>query len=310
MSTEEPLLSASASATSALDKPLHQLTEDDISQLTREDCRRYLKQKGMRRPSWNKSQAIQQVIMLKALLEPSPDSDDGSRKRYITSRQQQTPATRVQKGTSADTEISVSAEESVPGQGNDLEKSDFLGDPESAPPRIGGGTEETKGQMTIFYSGKVNVYDDVPAVKAHALFQLAASPFQYPQENPFDGNMLQAPSINLRPDFPPVVSPVLQKARMTYNHGLHKEESSIFGEDNSAKGSASRKASVQRYLEKRKDRYLQQSLNSSFYLCLCVCVCFFFCLLLTFLLGEGLRAKGKQELPLMFMLTIRLGTIT
>ena len=32
---------------SALDKPLHQLTEDDISQLTREDCRRYLKEKGL-----------------------------------------------------------------------------------------------------------------------------------------------------------------------------------------------------------------------------------------------------------------------
>ncbi|KHN02747.1 Protein TIFY 4B [Glycine soja] len=28
---------------------------------------------GMRRPSWNKSQAIQQVISLKALLEPSDD---------------------------------------------------------------------------------------------------------------------------------------------------------------------------------------------------------------------------------------------
>lgn len=31
---------------SPLDKPLNQLTDDDISQLTREDCRRYLKQKG------------------------------------------------------------------------------------------------------------------------------------------------------------------------------------------------------------------------------------------------------------------------
>lgn len=31
---------------SILDKPLNQLTEDDISQLTREDCRKYLKDKG------------------------------------------------------------------------------------------------------------------------------------------------------------------------------------------------------------------------------------------------------------------------
>lgn len=33
---------------SPLDKPLHLLTEDDIAQVTREDCRRYLKEKGMR----------------------------------------------------------------------------------------------------------------------------------------------------------------------------------------------------------------------------------------------------------------------
>lgn len=31
---------------------------------------------GMRRPSWNKSQAVQQVISLKALLEPCHDADD------------------------------------------------------------------------------------------------------------------------------------------------------------------------------------------------------------------------------------------
>ncbi|KAE9460626.1 hypothetical protein C3L33_07465, partial [Rhododendron williamsianum] len=40
MSTEETV------SRSTLDKPLHLLTEEDISQLTREDCRRYLKEKG------------------------------------------------------------------------------------------------------------------------------------------------------------------------------------------------------------------------------------------------------------------------
>ncbi|KAI7726113.1 hypothetical protein M8C21_028835 [Ambrosia artemisiifolia] len=226
-------MSSTEPPSTTLDKPLHLLTDDDISQLTREDCRRFLKQKGMRRPSWNKSQAIQQVIMLKALLEPSPESDEGGRKLYITSTQkQESPAACVQKGTSGETEISVSAEESVPGQRNDAEKSDVLGDNDSAPPppRIGGGTEETKGQMTIFYCGKVNVYEDVPADKA--LFQLAASPLQFPQEYPFDGNMLQAPSINVGPDFPPVVSPVLQTVRVTDNYRLHKEEGSILREDN------------------------------------------------------------------------------
>nr|XP_043619413.1 protein TIFY 4B-like [Erigeron canadensis] len=91
MTSEEPSLSA----TSLLDKPLHHLTEQDFSQITREQCRQYLKQKGMRRPSWNKSQAIQQVIMLKALLEPSPESDAFHRKCHITHRLPETAATRL-----------------------------------------------------------------------------------------------------------------------------------------------------------------------------------------------------------------------
>ncbi|URE30919.1 leaf development [Musa troglodytarum] len=61
---------------SPLDKPFAALTDEDIAQLTREDCRRFLKAKGMRRPSWNKSQAIQQVISLKALFEGRPGCDD------------------------------------------------------------------------------------------------------------------------------------------------------------------------------------------------------------------------------------------
>nr|GEW37969.1 reverse transcriptase domain-containing protein [Tanacetum cinerariifolium] len=55
-----PSLSTTMTATSSpspLDKPLYLLTEDDISQVTREQCRTYLTRKGMRRPSWNKSQA-------------------------------------------------------------------------------------------------------------------------------------------------------------------------------------------------------------------------------------------------------------
>ncbi|RWV88973.1 hypothetical protein GW17_00048902 [Ensete ventricosum] len=61
---------------SPLDKPFADLTDEGIAQLTREDCRRFLKAKGMRRPSWNKSQAIQQVISLKALFEGRPGCDD------------------------------------------------------------------------------------------------------------------------------------------------------------------------------------------------------------------------------------------
>ncbi|KAJ7564059.1 hypothetical protein O6H91_03G135200 [Diphasiastrum complanatum] len=59
----------------ALDKPLEELTDADIMQLTREDCRRYLKERGMRRPSWNKFQAIQQVLSLKGLFDSKPPGE-------------------------------------------------------------------------------------------------------------------------------------------------------------------------------------------------------------------------------------------
>lgn len=45
MASEEPA-AAAAAAPSPLEKPLKDLTEEDIAQLTREDCRRFLKQKG------------------------------------------------------------------------------------------------------------------------------------------------------------------------------------------------------------------------------------------------------------------------
>lgn len=42
---------------------------------------------GMRRPSWNKSQAIQQVISLKALLEPcDDDSGAGALRKAVVSQ--------------------------------------------------------------------------------------------------------------------------------------------------------------------------------------------------------------------------------
>ncbi|KAK1420528.1 hypothetical protein QVD17_22200 [Tagetes erecta] len=121
MTTEETPLPLTT--TSPLDKPLHLLTEDDISQVTREQCRQYLKQKGMRRPSWNKSQAIQQVIMLKALLESSSDGQ-----RYFTPRQQETLTTHVQHGTSADAEVFVTADERVLVLRNGIDQTVLPGD--------------------------------------------------------------------------------------------------------------------------------------------------------------------------------------
>ncbi|KAA8550825.1 hypothetical protein F0562_002509 [Nyssa sinensis] len=234
---------------SPLDKPLHQLTEEDISQLTREDCRRYLKEKGMRRPSWNKSQAIQQVISLKALLETTSDSDAGTRKKLYIPRPENPH--RVPKSTSDGTPISVSVEESIPCRRKDPEKADLSGDSsgrliaadnDSISPRTTGATIGPVSQMTIFYCGKVNVYDDMPADKARMIMQLAASPLHLPPEAPFDGTTarrplpchLQAATVKVGPD-----SPCGHLANLA-----SREESNIFREDNPAEGPASRKASV------------------------------------------------------------------
>ena len=119
--------------------------------------------------------------------------------------------------------------------------------------------------MTIFYCGKVNVYDDVPMDKAKAIMQLAASSLHLHQEAPCDGTPellpfschLRVASVKIGPSSPTVIYPTLQTVKMTENCQLHREESNIFREDNhpAAEVPTSRKASVQRYLEKRKDRF-------------------------------------------------------
>ncbi|OIT36595.1 PREDICTED: protein TIFY 4B-like [Nicotiana attenuata] len=236
---------------SLLDKPLQQLTEDDISQLTREDCRRYLKLKGMRRPSWNKSQAIQQVISLKALLETTPDSDAGTRKKLYIPRSD-TKLHHVQRGKNTDEEFIELAEETVPDGRTLQDKADLSGDAtpnlvaaidKSAPSRTIGSVDTSAGQMTIFYSGKVNVYDDVPADKAQTIMRVASSSLCVPSETPLNATVaaqhstccLQVANTKLRPDSDMVLLPTIQTEAV--------------------ENPSSRKASVQRYLEKRKDRF-------------------------------------------------------
>lgn len=127
-------------------------------------------------------------------------------------------------------------------------------------PRTTVAAKEAVGQMTIFYSGKVNVYDDMPSEKAQAILQLAASPLPLSQKAPSDGTTglqsvpchLQTAGINVGPSSP-VIFPTLQTVKVVENCQLPWEESNISHED-SFDGPTSRKASVQRYREKRKDR--------------------------------------------------------
>nr|XP_007143309.1 hypothetical protein PHAVU_007G061400g [Phaseolus vulgaris]ESW15303.1 hypothetical protein PHAVU_007G061400g [Phaseolus vulgaris] len=179
---------------SILDKPLNQLTEDDISQLTREDCRRFLKEKGMRRPSWNKSEAIQQVISLKALLEPSDDDSPPHpppMHHHPHAPQPQANLTQPPPKVPPPEEPAFHAVDDIQKSASSGEKPTETNDTNTnanvASPR-GCATSGSFGQMTIFYCGKVNVYDGVSPDKARAIMQLAASPVHFTQDDPLHGN--------------------------------------------------------------------------------------------------------------------------
>ncbi|KAG6434941.1 hypothetical protein SASPL_106586 [Salvia splendens] len=264
MPESSPARPEETAAKSPLAKPLHLLTEDDIAQVTREDCRRYLKEKGMRRPSWNKSQAIQQVIMLKTLLESTPDSDAaGERKRLRISRPNNTDSSSnvamesvrssssVPRGTTAEEENSLSAEETTPHSVKDLDKPDSSGglssrfaaaNDESAQLRTPGSRNMPIGQMTIFYCGKVNVYDDVPADKVRALMHIAASPLQVPDEQPVEGfvGLQPLPCIpktvsSARQDSAVLILPTLPAEKMNESSSLPGEETKKLREETPGK---------------------------------------------------------------------------
>ncbi|KAL9237648.1 hypothetical protein vseg_012171 [Gypsophila vaccaria] len=284
-------VTAAAAVKSVLHKPLHELTEDDISQLTREDCRRFLKEKGMRRPSWNKSQAIQQVICLKSLLEPSPPNAAGAKPlfRPPLSVPQPPPPPQLNSATTNNTvtvnsssfssvkELSpAEAEESVTaGEDrfpNQAEGPSSVGirregecrddDIECSRDRCEDASKSQFDRMTIFYSGKVNVYDGIPVDKqARAIMHLAASPIQFSQDEPSGeslpnlNNPCQLPSRSLKLNLATSDAPILQSTlpgkisdRVYYRaEGNNVQEQDVESQTN-------RQVSLQRYFEKRKDR--------------------------------------------------------
>ncbi|KMS98856.1 hypothetical protein BVRB_3g068330 isoform C [Beta vulgaris subsp. vulgaris] len=250
-----------AAVKSVLDKPLHQLTEDDISQLTREDCRRYLKEKGMRRPSWNKSQAIQQVISLKSLLEPSPSPSNAAVLKSAVVRPPLNSTNTVNSNSSSFTkELSPpDADGSVSAMGEDGGQNQQAGTSSSEPTREGEcrptatdskaiAVRDTDAlhlpidQMTIFYSGGINVYDGVPLDKARAIMHLAASPTQFSQDEPNTVNSTQWSSPCQLP-----TSSVKFNASTQDGAAAQSVLQDVDGQTN-------RQVSLQRYFEKRKDR--------------------------------------------------------
>lgn len=250
-------VTACAAVKSILEKPLHELTEDDISQLTREDCRRYLKDKGMRRPSWNKSQAIQQVISLKSLLEPSlprpavrPPVIPPSTSTTVTS----SSSSSIKELSAADVDGSVVAALAEDGSLNQLagpSASDPVREGECLPVAIDSNPIPVRsanapdlpiGQMTIFYSGKINVYDGVPVDKARAIMHLASSPIQFCHDEPSSENPMHCSSPRQ-----------LCASSVKFNVAAPDAAvvQSMFSD---ADGHANRQVSLQRYFEKRKDR--------------------------------------------------------
>eukprot|EP00252_Welwitschia_mirabilis_P011142 TRINITY_DN25041_c0_g1_i2.p1 TRINITY_DN25041_c0_g1~~TRINITY_DN25041_c0_g1_i2.p1 ORF type:complete len:292 (+),score=27.70 TRINITY_DN25041_c0_g1_i2:381-1256(+) len=237
---------ASPVARPNLEKPLEELSHDDIMQLTREDCRRYLKQRGMRRPSWNKSQAIQQVLSLKNLLS----SSNGKDARLDVDLNETAPDSLLATCTQDFGESKMCESESKSIDWDWLKERELP--TLASQPGIILSKESPHGtsQLTIFYSGQVNVYDDVSTEKAQDIMSFAS------QKEPFTSILSDSTH---RPS-PPAARSTVSSPDPESMRILNQEQKSFFcnassvGSQEEKGPPCSRKASLERFLEKRKDR--------------------------------------------------------
>ncbi|XP_074583661.1 protein TIFY 4B-like isoform X2 [Curcuma longa] len=276
-----------------LEKPLAELTEEDIAQLTREDCRRFLKANGMRRPSWNKSQVIQQAISLKALREGRPGCDDCPAGGEI--RRKCVPACSQQpRASPEDSFMPREARRllSPPKELSPYRRRDPIpllqysaGSPTSRIPIAMGDHADTlpenrllsarttaelpvATQMSIFYDGMANAYDGVTcdrrpsAAQTKIVLDLAASttcfddvPRPVPAQPPGYSRLLGFPTPSVAPRLSGPLSFLTANGRAGHHAADGGEDGRTPRETEPADGGTTRKASLQRYLEKRKDRF-------------------------------------------------------
>ncbi|OMO85586.1 Tify [Corchorus olitorius] len=231
----------------------------------------------MRRPSWNKSQAIQQVISLKALLESNDDSGAGALRKILDSpppppAPPQNAAAHVASDSGDSVKEVAFGEEGSPYRRKDLPlkaaTTAEIGcrggdtDNKNLSPRSPCETNELGGQMTIFYCGKVNVYEGVPLDKARAIMHLAATPIDFPQDNLCSANAALRSilcHVQAAGDKNGLIAPTtlnshtMQPEKMAEYQQQFREKGNIT-RDSDVDGQVNRKVSLQRYLEKRKDR--------------------------------------------------------
>ncbi|KAJ7530696.1 hypothetical protein O6H91_14G015200 [Diphasiastrum complanatum] len=263
----------------SLDKPLVELIDPELVQLEKEDSRRHLYERGTLRPSRNKSQALQQVLSvkdhfdLKYLGEKECYNEGGASTKYCTHSaaeisfpQSQGLMVSEREGlksflpaslasTRGSPLSAIDADQQTTGKSVSPQLSIDCG-PRSNPSHA----RPLNAPLTIFYSGLVNVYDDVPVDKAQAIMLLAGTGSSQPSlmniPDTVDSSSVPlgtGPTVPVNSSIcdqsqdlvPPTLPPpaVIQQAVRRSHTELPQ----------------ARKASLQRFLEKRKERAIARA---------------------------------------------------